>query len=207
VPRFAVEIGLRRPQPLGRQLVIAGLQWRQRRVLARLQQAGEERARENEKAKREGRQTFPAPSTWTINRETTTPLRAIVRFSARQQWRSLIELEAVKPQEGEMPSPPPPTAQDADVDKLLQAIADALRAWRSRAQVYKAIDKLGRHWRPHESRRAVVTAVIKATGSPTAAQHYASHANIKTTLRYDRPDAVGPQVRAGGGRGRRDASR
>ena len=75
--------------------------------------------------------------------------------------------------------------------------------WRHRSQVYQAIDKItpkGLSWRPHESRRAVVTAVIRATGDPKVAQEYVSHANTKTTLRYsvvDRED-VRPSVRAGG---------
>jgi integrase len=74
--------------------------------------------------------------------------------------------------------------------------------WLSRAQVYKAVDRFGIRWRPHESRRSVVTAVRQATGSIKAAQEYVSHASINTTLRYERPDVVTPSVRAGGKRAR-----
>ncbi len=76
-------------------------------------------------------------------------------------------------------------------------------AWHGRSAVYAALDAVapaGIRWRPHESRRAVVTAVIRATGDPVAAQQYVGHANIKTTLRYNVPDSIGPQVRAGGRR-------
>lgn len=227
----------------------------------------------NARARREGRQTFPLPSTPTINRELTTPLRAIVRFAAKAGWRLPIEIEAVKPEAGEVPSMPRPEAKDETVAALLRAIdhavatlkpvgrrqlnyrrklasLKALRAlilvvhergyrisewlrwkwetinlsarmakillskptrwiefdlsvaavsvlsqmpaqdkgpvfpWRHRGQVYKAVDKLGIRWRPHESRRAVVTAVNKATGNVKAAQKYISHASINTTLRY-----------------------
>jgi hypothetical protein len=41
--RLAVEVCLRHPQPLGRQLVVGGLIGRQQRILARLQQAGVDR--------------------------------------------------------------------------------------------------------------------------------------------------------------------
>ncbi len=71
--------------------------------------------------------------------------------------------------------------------------------WHGRSAVYAAVDAVapkGLKWRPHESRRAVVTAVIRATGSPVAAQQYVSHANLRTTLRYDRPEQVGPAVRS-----------
>ncbi|MBL8687399.1 MAG: site-specific integrase, partial [Alphaproteobacteria bacterium] len=59
--------------------------------------------------------------------------------------------------------------------------------WRHRSQVYQAIDRIapkGVSWRPHESRRAVVTAVNRNTGNVKAAQKYVSHASINTTLRY-----------------------
>ena len=59
-----------------------------------------------------------------------------------------------------------------------------------------AVAPKGLKWRPHESRRAVVTAIIRATGSPVAAQQYVGHANLKTTLRYDRPKQVGTAVRS-----------
>jgi site-specific recombinase XerD len=232
-----------------------------------------QRAAENAQAKAEKRQTYPSPSTETVNREVTTPLRAIVNFATEQGWRNKIVLKAIKPDEGEAPSQPRPAARDDDVDDLLHTIDDkvatlkpiggrqlnyrrqlaslrALRAlvtvvhergyrisewlrwgwetvdlaratasillskpkrwvefdfspdardalanmpardqghvfpWRHRAQVYQAVDRLGIHWRPHESRRAVVIAVIRETGDPALAQKYISHASIKTTLRY-----------------------
>ncbi len=70
--------------------------------------------------------------------------------------------------------------------------------WHGRSAVYAAVDAVapkGVRWRPHESRRAVVTAIVRATGSPVAVQ-YVSHANLKTTLRYDRPEQVGPAIRS-----------
>lgn len=72
--------------------------------------------------------------------------------------------------------------------------------WRHRSQVYQAIDRIapkGLHWRPHESRRAVVTAVVRNTGDFVQAQKYVSHASVKTTMRYRvvDPDEVRPAVR------------
>lgn len=266
-----------------------------------------ERAAANAEALRAAppRQTYPPPSAETINRNITTPLRAVVRFAAAQEWRSLIELKAIKPLEGETPRQRPPAADDADVAQLLAAIENAigqcrptakgrdkastqkatgLRAlyalvllvhergyrisewlrwnwstvtlgqakasillskpdrwaefelspeavaalsampardqgkvfpWIFRSAVYGAVDAVappsangGRvHWRPHASRRAVVTAVIRETGDPAAARDYVGHANIKTTLRYSRPDVTSPQVRAGGRRGTNGSSR
>jgi integrase len=234
------------------------------------------RALQNARARSEGRQAFPPPSTATINREITTPLRSIVRFAARAHWRLPIEIEAVKPEAGEIPSLPRRIARDDTVEALLQAIDQALAAltpvgrrqlnyrrqlaslkarkallvlvhergyrisewlrwrwetidlqagrakillskptrwaefdlspaavsvlaempartegpvfpWRHRSQVYQAIDRIappGASWRPHESRRAVVTAVTRNTGNVNAAQLYVSHASINTTLRY-----------------------
>jgi len=246
-----------------------------------------------ERAAATGPQVYPPPSAATVNREITTPMRAIVRFAAAQEWRSLIVLKAVKPLEGERPSQPRPIARDATVERLLQAIdqaiancrptakgrdraaiakAASLRAlyalilvthergyrisewlrwdwetidlgrgqasillskpdrwqefdlspdavaalsaldarpagrvfpWHGRSAVYSAVDTVappGVSWRPHESRRAVVTAVIRNTGDPVAARDYVGHANIKTTLRYSMPDQTSPQVRAGGSR-------
>lgn len=254
-----------------------------------------ERARANAEAAAARRQTYPPPSAETINREVTTPLRAIVHFAARQLWRPWIQLAAVKPEEGEKPRQQRPAARDSDVAQLLAEIArqiascrptakgrdkasvrraaslralyalillvhergyrisewlrwdwetidlgaaagrillskptrwvdfelspDAVAAlsaldsraagkvfpWHGRSAVYSAVDAVapkGVRWRPHESRRAVVGAVLRATGDPAVARDYVSHANIKTTLRYrvvDR-DEIRPQVRA---RGRR----
>lgn len=242
-----------------------------------------------ERAALKRKQKYPPPSAATINREITTPLRAIVRFAAAQQWRPLIVLSAVRPAQGERPRPPRPAASDADVETLKAAIARAIgqckptargreraairrsrwlrslfalvtvvhergyrisewlrwewdtvdltaakasillskpdrwtsfdlseeavaalsalddreagrvfRTWHDRSAVYRAVDEIapeGVRWRPHESRRAVVTAVLRNTGDPEAARQYISHANIKTTLRYARPEPVTPSVR------------
>lgn len=250
-----------------------------------------ERMRANAEAASAGRQTYPPPSAETVNREITTPLRAIVHFAARQLWRPWIQIEAVKPQEGEKPRPKGRAAHDGDVARLLQAIETAiaqcrptakgrargalrravsLRAlyalvllvhergyrisewlrwdwesidlgassakmmlskpdrwvdfemspeavaalsaldpreagkvfpWHGRSAVYGAVDTIspkGVRWRPHDSRRAVVTAVLRNTGDPTVARDYVGHANVKTTLRYSvvDPAEVRPQVRA-----------
>lgn len=222
------------------------------------------------------RRAFPVPSTATINRELTTPLRAVLNFAAEQTWRGKIVLRALKPLEGEVPPLPQRAASDADVAALLAAIDGqlaalqpqgrrqlnyrrqraslvALRAllivvhergyrigewlrwawqtvelpagratillskparwveldlspdavaalaaiedkrgrvfpWRHRNAVYNAVDRiadpLGIAWRPHQSRRAVVTAIIRNTGDPTVARDYVGHASVKTTLRY-----------------------
>lgn len=261
-----------------------------------------ERAAANARAAREGRQTYPPPSAETVNREVTTPLRAIVHFAARQGWRPWIVLKAVKPLPGELPRPPRPAARDDHVDRLLRAIESAiadcrltpagrdketkrraasLRAlaalvtlvhergyrisewlrwtwdtidlpngrarillskptrwaefelgpeavaslsampardlgkvfpWAHRSAVYAAIDAIapeGVSWRPHESRRAVVTAVLRNTGDPAMARDYVGHASIKTTLRYRvvDPGEVHPQVRARDSRGGKKPSR
>lgn len=261
-----------------------------------------ERAAANAAARnaRPPRQTYPLPSAETVNREITTPLRAIVRFAAAQEWRSPIEIRAAKPLEGEMPRQRRPIARDETVSRLLQAIEHAisgcqptpagrnkaanqkaagLRAlyalvflvhergyrisewlrwdwstitlaesratillskpdrwaefeltpeavaalsampardqgkvfpWVHRSAVYGVLDAVsppGVRWRPHESRRAVVTAVIRETGDPAAARDYVGHANIKTTLRYSMPEVTRPQVRAGGAMGARKPSR
>lgn len=75
--------------------------------------------------------------------------------------------------------------------------------WEGRSAVYGAIDKVspkGIRWRPHDSRRAVVTAVLRNTGDPTVARDYVGHASVKTTLRYSvvDPGEVRPQVRQPG---------
>jgi integrase len=231
------------------------------------------RAADNARAEREGLQTYPLPTTPTINREITTPLRTLLNFATEQSWRPKVVLRALKPAEGELPSQPRPAARDQDVARLLRTITKrldglapvgdrklnlerhaaslkAIRAlvllvhergyrisewlrwdwetvdlqagaarillskpdrwadfsmspeavsalvqmgardsgrvfpWGHRSQVYQAVDRLGIHWRPHESRRAVVTALIQETGDPVFAQNYVGHANVKTTLRY-----------------------
>lgn len=250
------------------------------------------RALQNARARSEGRQAFPPPGTPTINRELTTPLRSILRFAAKAHWRPAIEIEAVKPEAGEIPSMPRRAAKDETVARLLLAIDEALTTlapvgrrqlnyrrqlaslkarkallvlvhergyrisewlrwhwenidlqagrakillskptrwvefdlspaavsvlaampardqgtvfpWRHRSQVYQAIDRIAPpdvSWRPHESRRAVVTAVTQATGNVKAAQFYVSHASINTTLRYVvvDPADTAPAVRIGG---------
>lgn len=252
-----------------------------------------ERARANAVARATGRQAYPPPSAGTINREVTTPLRAIVHFAARQGWRGWTPLAAVRRPEGEVPSRQRPAARDDDVARLLSAIAaasaqirplesgrqkasdrrrgtlNALYAlillvhergyrigewlrwdwetidlaagrarillskpdrwadfeispeavaalaaldarpagrvfpWHGRSAVYGAVDAIapeGIRWRPHDSRRAVVTAVLRNTGDPTVARDYVGHASVKTTLRYSvvDPGEVRPQVRQPG---------
>ncbi len=243
-------------------LTEAASKWRQQRRL------------ERERAIAEGRQAFPLPSTPTVNRELTTPLRTVLNFAEEQGWRTKIVIRAVKPAEGEIPSLPRPAARDRDVEAILleidtrlaaltptgkgrdlnyhrqRASLQALRGlivvvhergyrisewlrwewatvdlqaglarillskptrwqefdlsptavaalaqvptdrrgrvfpWGHRANVYNAVDKIGLHWRPHESRRAVVTAIIQQTGDPVLAQRFVSHASLKTTMRY-----------------------
>ena len=257
--------------------------------------AARARANTEARAATPPRQTYPPPSAETINREVTTPLRAIVHFAARQGWRPWAQLAAVKRQEGETPGAPRVAARDDDVARLLAAItaavalarptesgrvkratmrAASLRAlcalvllvhergyrigewlrwdwetidlaagrarimvskpdrwvdfemspeavaalaaldarpagrvfpWHGRSAVYAAVDAIappGIRWRPHDSRRAVVTAVLRATGDPAVARDYVSHASVKTTLRYRVVDAaeVRPQVRGRGSR-------
>lgn len=69
-----------------------------------------------------------------------------------------------------------------------------------RSAVYGAVDAIapaGTHWRPHDSRRAVVTAVLRQTGDPALARKYVAHVSLKTTLRYRvvEPLEGGSQVR------------
>lgn len=251
-----------------------------------------ERAKTNAEARaaKPPRQAFPPPSAETVNREITTPLRAVVHFAARQLWRPWIQLAAVKPQEGERPRPGRRAARDADVARILQAIEQGIAAcrptdkgrdkaarrkaanlralkalvilvhergyrisewlrwdwemidlpaararmmiskpdrwvefemspeavaalaeigpceagrvfpWHGRWAVYGAVDGVapaGIHWRPHDSRRAVVTAVLRQTGDPALARDYVAHASLKTTLRYRvvEPEEVGPGLR------------
>lgn len=65
---------------------------------------------------------------------------------------------------------------------------DRVFPWGSRPNVYRWVKRLeaatGARWRPHESRRAVVTEIIKATGDLRLAQDYVGHGSPKTTLRY-----------------------
>lgn len=73
--------------------------------------------------------------------------------------------------------------------------------WGSRSNVYRWLRAIeaegGPRWRPHESRRAVVTDILKATGDIRLAQEYVGHGSPKTTLRYrvvDRAE-IGPALR------------
>lgn len=73
--------------------------------------------------------------------------------------------------------------------------------WHGRSAVYGAVDAVappGLKWRPHDSRRAVVTAVLRQTGDPALARDYVAHASLKTTLRYRVVEAseVGPAIRS-----------
>lgn len=270
-------------------LTAAAATFRAQRLAARDQAIAERQRIAREQPDRRPPQVFPLPSTPTLNRELTTPLRAVLNFAAEQPWRGKIVLRALKPLEGEIPPPPQRAASDADVDQLLAAIDEqlatlqptgrrqlnyrrrrtsltALRAllivvhergyrisewlrwswqtvelpagratillskparwveldlspdavaalaaidpkrgrvfpWGHRNAVYNAVDRiaepLGVTWRPHQSRRAVVTAIIRNTGDPTVARDYVGHASVKTTLRYRvvDPGDVRPGVR------------
>jgi len=201
----------------------------------------------------------PPPSTDTVNREVTTPYRALLKFAAGQNWASTIIVYAQRAPETEAPRAPVKVAYDSDIDILLATpaialfpdrtafillhqergprIGDALRmrwewqdlpraigqtlikkptkrwfafemspelvaafanmgakdegrifTWGSRSNVYAWLDvaerECGIRWRPHESRRAVVTGIIRQTGNVKQAQKYVDHKSEKTTWRY-----------------------
>lgn len=75
--------------------------------------------------------------------------------------------------------------------------------WHGRSAVYLWADKIGKplgvRWRPHESRRAVVSAVLRATGDIKLAAEYVGHGSEKTTLRYRvvQPGEATPAIRGG----------
>lgn len=75
--------------------------------------------------------------------------------------------------------------------------------WHSRSNVYKWSDDflkpLGKKWRPHESRRAIVSAIVASTGDYKQAGRYVGHASERTTYRYRilRQADLAPAVRFG----------
>lgn len=75
--------------------------------------------------------------------------------------------------------------------------------WGSRSNVYAWLDvaerECGIRWRPHESRRAVVTAIIKQTGNVKQAQRFVDHRSEKTTWRYVQmlPSDLAPRAKIG----------
>lgn len=75
--------------------------------------------------------------------------------------------------------------------------------WHSRSNVYKWSDDflgpLGKKWRPHESRRAIVSAIVASTGDYKQAGRYVGHASERTTFRYRilRQAELAPAVRFG----------
>lgn len=76
--------------------------------------------------------------------------------------------------------------------------------WRSRSAIYLWADRVGEpigvKWRPHQSRRAVVSAILKATGDIKLAGAYVGHGSEKTTLRYRvvQPGEAAPAIRRSG---------
>lgn len=212
------------------------------------------------------------PSTATVNREVTTPYRALLKFAANQKWAWEITIYAQKPPATEAPGTPVRTAWSDDVARLLQTpaiakfpnryafvlvtderglrIRDTLRmrwewqdlarglgrtlikkpkprwftfelspaavaalasmgpresglvfSWGSPSNVYDWLNvaekECGIKWRPHESRRAVVTAIIQNTGDVKLAQKYVDHLSPNTTLRYRQliPSELAPATR------------
>lgn len=75
-------------------------------------------------------------------------------------------------------------------------------AWHARSNVYRWADQLigpDKRWRPHESRRAIVSDIVARTGDYKQAGRYVGHASEKTTFRYRilrRPE-LAPDVRFG----------
>lgn len=78
-------------------------------------------------------------------------------------------------------------------------------AWHSRSNIYKWADDLigpAKKWRPHESRRAIVSHIVAETGDYKQAGRYVGHSSEKTTFRYrilGKAD-LAPEVRFGRGR-------
>lgn len=73
--------------------------------------------------------------------------------------------------------------------------------WHSRSNVYKWTDDvlkpIGRKWRPHDSRRAIVSHIVASTGDYKQAGRYVGHASERTTFRYrilQRPE-LAPAIR------------
>lgn len=79
--------------------------------------------------------------------------------------------------------------------------------WHSRSNVYRWADQLigpNKKWRPHESRRAIVSHIVARTGDYKQAGKYVGHSSEKTTFRYRilrRPE-LAPDVRFGVKNGR-----
>ena len=60
-------------------------------------------------------------------------------------------------------------------------------AWHSRSNIYRWADDLigpALKWRPHESRRAIVSHIVATTGDYKQAGRYVGHASERTTYRY-----------------------
>lgn len=214
------------------------------------------------------------PSTDTVNREVTTPYRALLKFAGGQGWANVIIVSAQRAPDTEAPRAPVRVAYDSDIEALLATpaiagfpdrtafillhqergprISDALRmrwewqdlargigrtlikkpkprwfafemspqliaafanmgskdagpifTWGSRSNVYGwlkvAERQCGIKWRPHESRRAVVTGILKQTGNVKQAQRFVDHKSEKTTWRYVQmlPSDLAPRARIG----------
>jgi len=72
--------------------------------------------------------------------------------------------------------------------------------WHSRSNIYKWSDRLigpKLKWRPHESRRAIVSHIVAQTGDYKQAGRYVGHSSEKTTYRYRilRSPELAPAVR------------
>lgn len=225
------------------------------------------------------------PSIETANREVITPYRALMHYAVEQEWRSEIVVKSLRPEEGVLPKPPPPIADDDTVLKLLEVIqsqidsaptrwtreknllkrafvwlvhergyrvsewmrfdwewvdlpnararmaitknkndlrwedfeltptavafladlgprdAGRIFPWHSRSNIYRWADICltphGKKWRPHESRRAIVSHIVAQTGDYKQAGRYVGHASERTTYRYRilrQPD-LAPEVR------------
>lgn len=91
-----------------------------------------------------------------------------------------------------------PRPRWVDFDLSPEAVADLAAldpkptgrvfTWGTRQNVYRWLKRLeertGVYWRPHESRRAVVSDIVRETGDFRLAQAYVGHGNVKTTMRY-----------------------
>ena len=72
--------------------------------------------------------------------------------------------------------------------------------WHSRSNIYRWSDDLigpALKWRPHESRRAIVSHIVASTGDYKQAGRYVGHASERTTYRYRilKPAELAPAVR------------
>lgn len=92
-----------------------------------------------------------------------------------------------------------PTPRRIDFELSPESIADLAAMgprpeghvfpWKTRSAVYGWVYDLGVGWRPDESRRSVVSDMLRATGDVKQAGAYVGHKSIKTTLRYRIIDA------------------